>query len=246
MRTLAACGLMLLALDAPLAARRPAADGQPRDRQRGLPALRERGRGPSRARRLVSEDEFIRLARLPGTVILDARSRPKYDALHVRGAINLSFPDITVDEPRRGSARQERARSSSTATTISRDAPDPFPTKLPAAALNLVDVHVAVHVRLSQRVRAGAAARRADDANPVRPRSADFLVRGASHVHVHFHVLLSAEVSCRPLRNLPSRCRPAKRRFARSRRVTPCRTPRAWRGARSARSAISSGSSTSA
>jgi hypothetical protein len=33
----------------------------------------------------------------PGTVILDARSREKYNELHVKDAINLSFPDITVD-----------------------------------------------------------------------------------------------------------------------------------------------------
>jgi len=43
----------------------------------------------------VSEAEFIRMSRQPGTVILDARSREKYDELHVKGAINLSFPDFT-------------------------------------------------------------------------------------------------------------------------------------------------------
>jgi hypothetical protein len=43
-----------------------------------------------------SEWEFARLARRAGTVILDARSREKYDLLHVTGAINLSFPDIAV------------------------------------------------------------------------------------------------------------------------------------------------------
>jgi len=45
-----------------------------------------------RESRRVTEAEFIRLSRLPGTVILDARSKPKYDALHVRGAVNLSLP----------------------------------------------------------------------------------------------------------------------------------------------------------
>ena len=42
----------------------------------------------------VSEAEFIRMSRQPGTVVLDARSREKYDELHVK-AINLSFPDFT-------------------------------------------------------------------------------------------------------------------------------------------------------
>jgi hypothetical protein len=44
----------------------------------------------------LSEDKFIRMSRVPGTVILDARSKAMYDLLHVRGAINLSFPDIAI------------------------------------------------------------------------------------------------------------------------------------------------------
>ena len=45
----------------------------------------------------VSEDEFIRLSQEPGTMVLDTRSRAKYDLLHVSGAINLSFPDIDIE-----------------------------------------------------------------------------------------------------------------------------------------------------
>jgi len=45
----------------------------------------------------VSEKEFIRMSRQPGTVILDARSPEKYDELHVKGAVNLSFPDISYE-----------------------------------------------------------------------------------------------------------------------------------------------------
>jgi hypothetical protein len=89
-----------------------------------------------RESRRVTEDEFIRLAGLPGTVVLDARSRPRYDALHVLGAINLSFPDITVD------SLAEKLPDKDALILIYcnnnfRDAPDPFPTKMPAAALNL-------------------------------------------------------------------------------------------------------------
>ena len=135
MRTLIACGLLLLALDAPLAA----PDRQPMvnpaiDSAAFLRLANEAA--DHRASRLVSEDEFIRLARLPGTVILDARSRPKYDALHVRGAVNLSFPDITV-------ASLAAALPDKDALILIycnnnfRDAPDPFPVKLAAAALNL-------------------------------------------------------------------------------------------------------------
>ncbi len=49
-----------------------------------------------RQSRRVSEDEFIRLSQQPGTVVLDARSHEKYDLLHVKGAVNLSFPDIDI------------------------------------------------------------------------------------------------------------------------------------------------------
>jgi phage shock protein E len=47
-----------------------------------------------REARRVSEAEFLRLAALPGTLVLDARSAERYADLHVRGAVNLSFPDI--------------------------------------------------------------------------------------------------------------------------------------------------------
>lgn len=32
------------------------------------------------------------MSREPGTVVLDARSREKYEALYIKGALNLSFP----------------------------------------------------------------------------------------------------------------------------------------------------------
>lgn len=47
-----------------------------------------------RATRRLNERDFLRMSQEPGTVVLDARSRQKFDVLHVKGAINLSFPDI--------------------------------------------------------------------------------------------------------------------------------------------------------
>jgi phage shock protein E len=44
----------------------------------------------------LSEADFIRMSREPGTIVLDARSREMYELLHVKGAVNLSFPDIAV------------------------------------------------------------------------------------------------------------------------------------------------------
>ena len=89
-----------------------------------------------RAARRLTEDAFIALSREPGTVILDARSREKYDELHVRGAVHLAFPDITVESlarvlPDRG------ARILIYCNNNFANAPGPFPTKLPGAALNL-------------------------------------------------------------------------------------------------------------
>jgi phage shock protein E len=46
--------------------------------------------------RRLSEDNFIAKSLVPKTIILDARSRERYNELHIQGAINLSFPDITI------------------------------------------------------------------------------------------------------------------------------------------------------
>lgn len=48
------------------------------------------------ARRLTEED-FIKMSQEEGAVILDARSKEKFDILHIKGALNLSFPDIDVE-----------------------------------------------------------------------------------------------------------------------------------------------------
>lgn len=50
-----------------------------------------------REARRLSEADFIKLSKEPGVIVLDARSKEKYDLLHVKGAINLSFPDIDVE-----------------------------------------------------------------------------------------------------------------------------------------------------
>jgi hypothetical protein len=46
----------------------------------------------------LTEREFVRMAKDPSTVILDARSAEKFAMLHVKGAKNLSLPDITEEE----------------------------------------------------------------------------------------------------------------------------------------------------
>ena len=89
-----------------------------------------------RATRRVSEADFIRMSREPGTVILDARSKEKYDELHVKDAINLSFPDIAVSTLE--SAIPERGtRILIYCNNNFANAAGPFPAKLATASLNL-------------------------------------------------------------------------------------------------------------
>jgi hypothetical protein len=86
--------------------------------------------------RRLSEEDFLRMSREPGTIVLDARSREKYDQLHVRGAVNLSFPDITIDSLRRV-IPDKATRVLIYCNNNFRNAEGPFPSKLPTASLNL-------------------------------------------------------------------------------------------------------------
>jgi hypothetical protein len=89
-----------------------------------------------RATRRIDEAEFLRMAREPGTVVLDARSARLFELMHIDGAINLPFPDIaqaSLDTllPDRGT------RILIYCNNNFRDEPRAFPTKLPTASLNL-------------------------------------------------------------------------------------------------------------
>ena len=54
-----------------------------------------------RESRRLSEDEFLRLAAEPGTIVLDARSPEKYARLHVKGAVHLNFSDFNEESLRK-------------------------------------------------------------------------------------------------------------------------------------------------
>lgn len=129
MRARATLAALVLAIPCAFAAQNPAVDVDAYRRDVAAATL-------LRTDRLVSEDEFIRMSRLPGTVIIDARSRPRYDALHVRGAINLSFPDFTAADLA-AAVPDKSTRILIYCNNNFRDAPDPMPSKMPAAALNL-------------------------------------------------------------------------------------------------------------
>jgi phage shock protein E len=84
----------------------------------------------------VTEDDFLRISREPGAVILDARSDAKYRELHIKGAINLSFPDITAANLKRVIPDQN-APVLIYCNNNFKNAEGPFPSKLPSASLNL-------------------------------------------------------------------------------------------------------------
>ena len=89
-----------------------------------------------RARHRVSEAEFIRMSREPGTVVLDTRSKARFDELHVAGAVHLSFPDIAVDSLA-ALLPDKSVRILIYCNNNFRGAEGPFPSKLPSASLNL-------------------------------------------------------------------------------------------------------------
>ena len=49
-----------------------------------------------RAKRLVKWDEFSKLAKKPGVLLLDARSADAFAAGHIAGAVNLPLTDFTA------------------------------------------------------------------------------------------------------------------------------------------------------
>ena len=84
----------------------------------------------------LAEEDFIKMSREKGVVILDARSVEKYNELHIRGAINLSFPDITVESLGR-LLPDKNTKILIYCNNNFRGAESPFPSKMPAASLNI-------------------------------------------------------------------------------------------------------------
>jgi hypothetical protein len=84
----------------------------------------------------VTEEEFIRMSEEPDTIILDARSREKFDELHIRGAINLSFPDIAIESLKQ-TIPSRNTRILIYCNNNFLNAERPFPSKIARASLNL-------------------------------------------------------------------------------------------------------------
>ena len=78
------------------------------------------------------------MSKEPGVVILDARSRQKYDELHIRDAVNLSFPDITV-ESLATMFPDKNAKILIYCNNNFVNAEKAFPSKMASASLNLAE-----------------------------------------------------------------------------------------------------------
>jgi hypothetical protein len=89
-----------------------------------------------RESRRLTEDEFVEMSRDFGTIIYDARSQEKYNELHIKGAINLSFPDITV-ESLKATFPDKNARILIYCNNNFVGEQRAFPTKIMTASLNL-------------------------------------------------------------------------------------------------------------
>ena len=89
-----------------------------------------------RAGRRVTEAEFIRMAKAPGTVVLDARSERLYALRHIAGAVNLSFPEFTKETLARV-IPTPGTRVLIYCNNNFLGAPESMPTKALPAALNL-------------------------------------------------------------------------------------------------------------
>lgn len=88
-----------------------------------------------RATRRLTEEQFIAMSKEPGVVILDARSKERFDDLHINGAVNLNFSDITVDSL----TAMFPAKNTKILIYCNNNFENsrPFPTKVAPASLNL-------------------------------------------------------------------------------------------------------------
>jgi len=84
----------------------------------------------------VSEDEFLSMMKEEGTVVLDARSAQKFAQLHVKGATNLDFSDITIESLGRVLPDKD-TRVLIYCNNNFANAEKPFPAKMVSASLNL-------------------------------------------------------------------------------------------------------------
>lgn len=89
-----------------------------------------------RESRRVSESQFIDMANMSDTVILDSRSATKFAQMHIAGAVNVPFSEIT-DATLQAAIPSRSTRVLIYCNNNFDNAPGPFPMKKAVAALNV-------------------------------------------------------------------------------------------------------------
>ena len=92
--------------------------------------------GRVRSTRRLTEEQFVQMARQPGTIVFDARSDDKYEKLHIKGAKHLSFPEITAEQLARV-IPDKSMRILIYCNNNFLNAPNTFASKVAVASLNI-------------------------------------------------------------------------------------------------------------
>jgi phage shock protein E len=90
----------------------------------------------TRGERRLDLEDFLRAAKQPDTVLLDARSREAFALRHVRGAVNLPYTEFN-EQALADVIGPNSVRVLIYCNNNFRADPRAFPTKRPAASLNL-------------------------------------------------------------------------------------------------------------
>lgn len=91
---------------------------------------------PVRQAHRITEDEFLKMAADPATVVLDARSRDRFERIHVKGAVHLAFTDFT-EEALRNVIPDKSTRILIYCNNNFENEPVNFASKLAVVALNI-------------------------------------------------------------------------------------------------------------
>lgn len=92
--------------------------------------------GKHRAIRRLTEEQFLKMAAEENTIILDTRSAMKFQLLHVKGAVNLNFSDITKESLAKTIANKDTRILIYCNNNFDKE-PKAFPSKAPSMALNI-------------------------------------------------------------------------------------------------------------
>jgi len=89
-----------------------------------------------RRQKRISEEQFIEMAKDKNTIVLDTRSKEKYQEMHIKNARHLNFSDITKDSLAKV-IPSKKTRVLIYCNNNIANAPQAFPAKSASMALNI-------------------------------------------------------------------------------------------------------------